>query len=440
MRAKSAVLATLAAGIALVACELAFPTHESDNGGSSVDGGGTSGEGGVAACQSTCPAPGTTLVSCTGTKTPCALGCKGDPALGARCVDLAPSGVAASSDYTGTTVDVSWTATTGYVIDTGSGAIMNGATTIRAPGTGLDGPSGITFRITDQLDDTRIGTSSPGLGVFGFHSLTVGKGTLVSVVGARAAAILVDTDLIIDGTVSARGVCDAGHAGPGGFAHDNGPRVGGPGVAYICNSTQCIGAGGGAGFDTTGGAGDAKDHISAGGAAFPLFDGGPFVLFGGSGGGSGGGGGGGGGGNAGLGGAGGGGLQLAANRSFALSGTLDACGCGGRSESGGAAGGMIVVESPSVTLNAGSIIASNGGAGGGFNGAGADGNLSAQQANGSNNGGRGGALQGTATNGGNSGGGGGAVGRVIVNSLSPANMPDGGIVSPAPSFGSIVGK
>ncbi len=199
MRGRWVVVATCIAAVAVGACELAFPTYESA--GADATDGGPVGEGGVSACQSTCPSPGKTLVSCTGAQVPCALGCTSDPALGARCRDLVPSGVAVPTDYNTTTVDVTWGADAGIVIDTGSGAITNGGVTIRAPGTGLDMPSGITFRIANQLDDSRLGTPSPGLGVFGFHSLKVAKGTTVRVIGSRAAALLSATDLVVDGSV-----------------------------------------------------------------------------------------------------------------------------------------------------------------------------------------------------------------------------------------------
>jgi len=428
MRARLAFGVSVVAAIA-VACELAFPTHLVGDG-----------------CPSTCAGPNT-LASCVDAQTPCALGCTADPALGARCLDLDPSGVADPSSYTNATADTVWNgdadaaADSGaetIVLDTGSGAITRGTTTIRAAGTGLDGPSGITFTLADQLDDSRVSsTTSPGLGIFGFHSLTIGKGVIVVVEGQRAAALASDTDMTIDGLVSA--ACSGSTPGPGGFAPDDGPCHGGPQTTWQCGTDQktgqpihCTSAGGGAGYATAGGAGDVQDgtHAGAGGPAFPPLDGGPFVLFGGSGGGSGNG-------------AGGGALQLAASRSFALGGSVSACGCAGHSGSsgfgggrgGGGAGGMIVIESPSVQIGATAIIAANGGSGGSV-----DGVLGAQPANGGAGAGQGGALLGNATSGSN-GGGGGSAGRVVIDSLpGAATIADGGIVSPAPAVGGVTGK
>jgi hypothetical protein len=447
MRRRWFVFPTVFALGALAACQLAFPTHESE----AEPDGGDAGEGGVSACPSTCPAPGKTLVSCTGIQEPCALGCTGDPNRGARCRDLAPSGVALPSDYAETTVDVTWGPDASVVIDTGSGAITRDGTTIRAAGTGLDGPSGITFRIANQLDDSRLGTPSPALGIFGFHSLKVAQGATVQVIGTRAAALLAETDLVVDGAITARGRCDAGAPGPGGFALGTGPRPGGNGATFSCGSSgnvqTCVAAGGGAGFGTAGGSGDSNfsSQRAPGGAALPAFDGGPFAMIGGSGGGRGG--------ASPTGGVGGGALQLAASRSILVGGSLDACGCGGSAGGGsssgfsrngapgGGAGGMIVVEAPSVRLGPQAVIAANGGSGGGNGNVGGDGTVNGAQASANNGGGRGGALAGLAGNGGNDvGGGGGSVGRVILNFLSFDRLPDGGVVSPAPALGVVVGK
>lgn len=446
MRTRWFFLGAIVALSGVVACELAFPTHEADDGTGGGDGGvGGGGDGGVSACPSTCPAPGTTLVSCTGAKSPCALGCTDDPKLGARCRELAPSGVAQPSDYTEATNDVTWGPDAGIVIDTGSGGITSGATTIRAPGTGLDAPSGITFRIAAQLDDSRLGAASPALGVFGFRSLKVAAGTTVRVIGTRAAALLTEGDLVVEGMITARATCDAGVPVAGGYASAAGPRPGASGPPYACgvnNTRTCYAGGGGAGFGTAGGDSDTR-NAAKGGAAFPPLDGGTFTLFGGSGGGAGGedqskGPGSG----AVPGGVGGGALQFGANGSFVLSGVLDACGCGGRGGAGGGAGGMIVIEAPSVKLAPTAIIAANGGGGGAFSNNPVDGLLSGAQAIPSNGGGRGGALSGAAGPGGNSQstGGGGSVGRVVLNSLSTAPLPDSGVLSPAPALGLVTGK
>ena len=400
------------------ACELAFPTHLSGSD-----------------CPSTCSGS-TTLVSCKGTQSPCPLGCTPDPSLGARCLDLQPSGVATPASYTTATADVAWAADAGadvdgggetIVIDTGSGAITSGTTVLRAAGTGLDSTSGITFTLVDQLDDSRVSTVSPGLGAFGFHSLSIGSNVTVVVKGARAGALLADTDVVIDGLVMLG--CNGAVPGPGGFTSDQGPCTGHAGTTSQCgtnphtgNPIYCYSPGGGAGFATAGGAGAGG---TPGGPPFPPLNGGPFALYGGSGGGSGGGG--------------GGALQIVANRTFTMEGAIDAPGCGGGGGGGGGAGGMVVIESPSVNIGSTAIVAANGGSGGTTGGM-----LGAQPASGAPQAGQGGALLGdptSGTGGGGSGGGGGSAGRVLLNSLPGSlSIADGGIVSPAPHVGGVIGK
>ncbi|MEO8700669.1 MAG: hypothetical protein ABI867_11525 [Kofleriaceae bacterium] len=156
--------------------------------------------------------------------------------------------------------------------------------------------------------------------------------------------------------------------------------------------------------------------------------------------------------NNGAGGGGGGAIQLTAAESITITGTITTGGAGGGPAAssdggggGGGSGGMIGLESATVTIDPTAILAANGGGGGGGSGSnaalpGANGLASAVRANGGqgNNGGNGG-LGSAATiingNTGNNdgdggGGGGGAAGFVVLSSTAPAQL-QGATVSPA---------
>ncbi len=258
-------------------------------------------------------------------------------------------------------------------INTDTGEIGGSNGQIRAPGPGLDGPSGIYF-------EQRMQGSNPGLGlgVFVVMELTVDAGTLVNVEGQRSLVLLVDGAANIHGVINAS--AHASVAGPGGHnggapgQQGNGSCGGSPGqgeqASHGCNS-----GGGGGGHAGAGGEGGNSTCGSAfvGGFGGPGTCGVPELvpLVGGSGGA---------GGvpipnvtaSPGAGGGGGGALQLSAGGGIFVGGTggINTGGGGGGqcTSAGGAgagAGGAILLEGPTVTVQGGGVLAANGGGGGG---------------------------------------------------------------------------
>ena len=145
----------------------------------------------------------------------------------------------------------------------------------------------------------------------------------------------------------------------------------------------------------------------------------------------------------------GGALQISAGVSLTVSNTGSINVGGGAYNAGGASGGAILLEAPTVSI--GGILAANGGGGGNYNGHGSNANPSAVPAAGapitaypgSGAGGTGGA--GATINGGNggageadaaanvSGTGGGGVGWIRINAACPPTIGANAIISPSMS-------
>jgi hypothetical protein len=174
----------------------------------------------------------------------------------------------------------------------------------------------------------------------------------------------------------------------------------------------------------------------------------------------------------GRGGAGGGALLIGANGPAVIAGTIDAGGCGGQkafwygyhlSAGGGGAGGLIVVEAPTIELKVGARLVANGGGGGGgtvsfadsaLNGPGADAIASDAAASGGvvptgPLGGTGGAIAapgsvaahnrpwGTSVF---TSAGGGAAGRIVVKTRTGTASISGAVVSPTPEAATVASK
>lgn len=309
------------------------------------------------------------------------------------------------------------------------------------------------FELTDGLwnYDTSTGTLMGPLAVdFDHFTITQSDGTTADlIVGASVhltsnavLGVFGDKPLIIASwsTISIEGTIDVSSArlgtnnlGPGANPADC--------TAHAAGTPSGKAGGGGGGFGTAGGTGG-SGGTAGGTAASP-----PATVRGGCAGSTGGTGGG-------AGGAGGGAVQLTAQLSIAITGTLNAGGAGAdggpgpeRGGGGGGSGGYLGFEAPQIDL-AGATIAANGGGGGGGSDtvAGLFGNDATPDENvaagglGGGAGGDGGpgaarsVAPGNGTNGGGGdggGGGGGSVGYVIVYGtvsgtptvLSPSTTP-----------------
>lgn len=301
---------------------------------------------------------------------------------------------------------------------------------------------------------------------FVFHELIIEPAGAVRFTGVNAVALVVGTNLVVDGLVDGSAGCaiasQFGCAGPGGTA---GGKIGG--VVAPCGGqhgdqgfTSASGGGGG-GFGATGGDGGRGGSLTGGlgGPVCGTDTSEPLV--------GGGGGGGGAQGFAGgaVGGGGGGGVQLTA-RAVRIGGVIAVNGGGGRGGesllnspgggAGGGAGGALVVEALDVTFTAARLAANGGGGGGGATGSTASGEpgengsvdllpakggtAAGAAAGGGGNGGYqfsaaqpGGAGGATSSSG---GGGGGAVGRIRVRAITPTL--DGLTSSPTPMTDVIV--
>jgi len=253
-------------------------------------------------------------------------------------------------------------------INTDTGEIVGNTGTLRPPGPGLDGGSGIHY---EQL--------GPDLGVFSMQGLTIPAGFEVFVIGQRALVLLVDGDAVIEGTLSLVGAGQVpGPGGHGGGASGQtgfGLCPGQPGSGVL-SVHGCVSGGGGGGHGGPGGAGGNSNCGGGftGGVGGPDTCGVPELvpLVGGSGGaggtfmtnyGST---------NPGLGGGGGGAVQISATTGISVTGNggINAGGGGGTGctsagGSGGGAGGAILLEAPLVILTSGAVLAANGGGGGG---------------------------------------------------------------------------
>ena len=394
-----------------------------------------------------CECVGSTL-SCPGGETLCAATCLDQP--DPHCALLIPSNAVDRALLAQVSTKITFGAAT--VIDTSTGAITGGIT--RAAGTGVE--SGIGY--------SQLGT----LGVFVFDELEISAAVTVRVIGTRPAVLLVGKTVRVTGIIDASGNQTARtQAGPGGGTGAQGATVAGgcaPGGAGKSAGTLSDSGGGGGGGAAAGGSGGQSGtaQVGAGGTACIPLTLEPLV------GGSGGGIGAGGDAVAARGGGGGGALQISSLEQIIITGTIDIGGAGGEAGQGdtntadgtnagagggGGGGGALLLEAPVVTVNAGAVLAANGGGGGGAGNdqtdgtSGQDGQRSATVALGgqsaisqASDGGDGGANTTAAKSAANSstasynaGGGGGAVGRIFVRAhASPAL---GGTISPPASVG-----
>ena len=351
------------------------------------------------------------------------------------------------------------------LINSDTGAISNGTTTIRAA-------NGVfTTREVNNMIAFHTSAASGGVGIFSFRTLSIPAGATLKVVGTLPIALVSTTHLNVDGVILAQAMdingnlcvfpADSAGGGAGGAAgitpepdttngKPGGGLGGGAGGFAMAQGGPSSPAGGGGHAAAGGVSGSAVAGGTgvAGGKAYDTPNLSPYH------GGSGGGGGGAAGAN---GGSGGGAVHLVAAQyitigSASTAGGVNAGGCGGQTTGqtagGGGSGGAILLESPTVQLGAKAVLAANGGGGaaanssGNFNGANAS--FDDQAALGGDNpiteptlffGGNGGAgatIAGGTTNS-NPGqyGGGGAAGIIRINctGATPA-ITTGAILSP----------
>jgi hypothetical protein len=399
---------------------------------------------GVKTCSgttlSTCNLDGTAVDTAT-----CVLGCN---TAGNDCNALSPTAPAVSSDFSyGGLSEPTITAAL-LVFDTDSGEIRDGANAVvRMPNAAPQ-----TRFVENGIGFHRVS----GVGIWTFSKLTVPTATTIVFKSAYAASILSATDLTIAGTIDLRGygapsmapatLCMSTVAGPGGTIGGITPTVATGAGAGGSSAGDTQAGGGGGGYGDTGGAGGKHGGTLGGTAGTVAGTAAINPLLAGFGGGY----------SGGNGGGGGGALQLAAQGTIAISGKINAGGCGGapgdaiHGGGGGGSGGAILVEAPTVHVTATGVLAANGGgggAGGSVTGtAGEAGRTSDSQANGGTatagqNGGPGGGLGTTAgqpgSNGTGAGGSGGGVGRVRFNSRTGATIDPLSIVSPAATQGTV---
>jgi hypothetical protein len=238
---------------------------------------------------------------------------------------------------------------------------------------------------TDTMWNTSMCTTLPGmpmvvtqatgpeLCVVRANRFEVSAGATLTVTGGRPLVVLAEDRALVTGTIDVSAV--RGAAGPGGWgpALVAGTGMGSGGLGAHSGGYD-DGGGGGGGFCGAGGPGGVGDD-AAGGTAGPAWGASSELspLRGGYGGGTGGTGA-----SAGTGGAGGGALQLVSRRLITVTGRLLAGGGGGAGGGdgtpgddniggggGGGSGGAILLEAPTVTLDAASTLHANGGGGGG---------------------------------------------------------------------------
>jgi hypothetical protein len=282
-----------------------------------------------------------------------------------------------------------------------------------------------------------------GSRVISVERLAIGAGATLRVIGSQPLVVAAWSTIDVSGTIDASSAASPG-AGANPSACDGHPAV-------IGGSSDVGGSGGGGGgFQGAGGRGGQGDGNgtpgNGGGAvAAPLLLGGCPGARGGNGDAV----------NGGAGGAGGGAVQLTARQSITITGKVHAGGAGGGGATGsdgagggGGAGGMIGLESPSVAVRSGAVLAANGGGGGqGANGlpggAGQPGTLGATAAAGGTGGDSaqggagsagttlaGGAGPSTGSVGGDgAGGGGGGAGFIAIESAS-RQLDAGAVISP----------
>ncbi len=396
------------------------------------------------------------LPPCPGS--PCPLGCN---AARTRCNRLLPSNSLGVTDTIFASANRAWVVAGTATIDTDTGEIRDGTTTIRAGGGAGTIAGGVYW-------NTKTQAGAKELSILVLASLTVPASRTVEVRGARALAIYLTGNGQVDGTLRAVvGAASQSAPGPGGYG----------GGAHGASGASCFGGQGSGGAEVnghhSGGGGGGRKAIGgkggnasggpasggAGGGVTPASGGETLVpLLGGCGGGGGGGVDGGGGGG------GGGALQISANGTLTIgaAGVVSAPGggggrgwaVGGSGAGGGGAGsgGAILLEAPTLLVSG--LLAANGGGGGGADcgvgdggEAGQDGRASTQAATGGacygtgcSTGGSGGVLAaesgGAAANVSNcGGGGGGGAGRIRLNSQTPT-VVGAGHATPAPSLAS----
>lgn len=378
------------------------------------------------ACAALPSCSGDTLITCAGEQA-CPLGCASATAnSAAHCQRMVVSNGIKTFDLAIGTGDI--VLPDGEVVaNTDDGSIVAMSVQLRDSGTGVR--AGIGFEQRNNV------------GVFAFHALKTSESTLLRFSGSRAAVLLVDGQVQLNGTISVAAFEQVG--GPGGG--DGGAVAGAAGGA--CGGAFGLVGGGGAGVQQVGGtddgggggggnrsAGARGATATLGGAAGAECGSGLLALQGGGGGGAG---------NGitasfGRGGGGGGALQISASQSITLNqAIIDGSGAGGGGAAfsaianggggGGGAGGSILLEAPALNVMTGRIYANGGGGGGAASSTnttsgqpGVDGRRSTSAA-------QGGAGIGPGGNGGtsvapvpptdgpnNSGGGGGAGGRIII--------------------------
>ncbi|MEM9491959.1 MAG: hypothetical protein AAGC55_22630 [Myxococcota bacterium] len=359
------------------------------------------------------------------------------PELGAPERPFAPSNIPATALRTSDAALV-------LNLDHSPAVIDTSALSITAADGGELLAAGMSFETVSQ-------PSGPELAVLSLGSLQIAADVLVEVRGARALALVVDGDAVVDGVIRAVGGDAQAYelAGPGGFAGSANDAENGAGAGGGISGQSDTGGGGGGHLASGGGGGTRNGEL--GGAGGISVDSPQLIpLVGGSGGGRGGGA------DGGVGGGGGGAIQISAFGELRIetSGGINAGGGGGRGGrgddggGGGGAGGAILLEATSMEIRG--VLAANGGGGGaGANVAepgqsGQPGQLSAEpaapgQAVGEGTaggaGGAGGEAAGQpgqaaneAENTDNAGGGGGAGGRIHLRSSEPARIA--GTISP----------
>jgi hypothetical protein len=407
----------------------------------------------------------------------CALGCTSTGE--AHCSFAVPRAPVTSDAIDLGVGSIDTAASGSLVFDTDSGQVSQAdGTIVRPAGAGLDATSGIHFEIVSQAN-------GPEIGVFTVASVLVQADDSLRAQGASAFAIVSASDVIINGVIDVDGgatACDSDSdtcAGPGGGngGDGDGGDGQGPGAGQGGSDPGDGGetGGGGGGFATPGArGGNGLSQVNFqkradGGAGGPAVDSELLVPLRG--------GGGGGGGaregtafsecntsrDGGLGGGGGGALQLFSRTRIVIAN--DGAECGIRASGGGGggagcgaggggagSGGALLLEAPSVGVQASCYLVANGGGGsGGHRSDTAEGgriSAAAQASEGkfftsfpSGDGGNGCYLGTAPEAGGDSayqaGGGGGGDGRIRLHTAQGNSFSFAGTIAPAASQGSV---
>lgn len=337
-----------------------------------------------------------------------------------------PSNGLGSAQLSGVTGAIDTSGSDDVIIDTVTGEIRQGTTTLRDPGQGIH--QGISFTFSDDG--------------FAFGVTSVDLDAPVRVDGDNPLQIVSAGDVHITGVIDATGGCVIGSdsfcGGPGGGDGDGEPFCG----AGNEGTGQNGGGGGGYGQAGAGGIGAECSLVFGGGVCGsasiePLTGGGGGGIAAGSGA---------------DGGGGGGAVQIVSFTTIVIGSAggglagINVGGAGGEGQfgggGGGGAGGAILLEAPAITLHAAAVLAANGGGGGcgSITGAGETGALSSVPARGgcpggTNPGGRGGALNMLPAPGSCEAGHGGGAGRIRINVPASAFDDFGAIISPKASRG-----